>query len=93
MGGGLLPRFWTPTTPQNKRWSEALLGGGSSGRGNGGGGSGGFCPPGGGASRRVGWGEGVQVGQFGGTCPQGQALVHQRLPLPPLALALTIPSP
>ena len=51
------------------------------------GGGGGRCPGGlveGGGSR---W------GNLGGTCPQGQALVHHRLPLPPLALPLTIPSP
>ena len=43
----------------------------------------------GGGGVRKGWGGGVQVGRFGGTCPQGQALVHHRLPLPPLALPLT----
>ena len=32
-------------------------------------------------------------GKVGGTCPQGQALVNHRLPLPPLACPLTIPSP
>ena len=43
-------------------------------------------------------GGGVQEGQFGGElggggCPQGQALVLHRFPLPPFALPLTIPSP
>ena len=39
-----------------------------------------------------GWG-GSKWGNLGGTCHQGQVLVHHRLPLPPLALPLTIPSP
>ena len=55
-----------------------------------------------GGGRGLIWGEGrfgvVQVEQFvcergGGGCPQGRVLVNHRLPLPPLALALTIPSP
>ena len=32
-------------------------------------------------------------GGGGGACPQGQALVNHRLPLPPLAFPLIIPSP
>ena len=58
----------------------------------------------GGGSGRGFWGEGVREGWLGGSrwgdlgwdggvCPQGQALVNHRLPLPPLALPLTIPSP
>ena len=52
----------------------------------------------GGGSGRVGWGVSRRVDLGwgrggGGTCPRGQALVNQRLPLPPLALPLTIPSP
>ena len=40
-----------------------------------------------------GGGRGGLSGAIGGvTCPQGQALVHHTLPLPPLALPLTIPS-
>ena len=52
------------------------LGRGGSGRGDGGGGSG-----------RVGWGGGggSRWGDLGGTCPQGQPVVDDRLPLPPLA--------
>ena len=49
----------------------------------------------GGGYRRVGWLGGGGPGQRfggGGTCPQGQALVNHRLPLPPLDLPLTIPS-
>ena len=61
----------------------------------GGGGSGGFCPRwgGGGGSRRFGWGGGSKWGDLGGICRQSQALVHHRLPLPPLALPLSMPSP
>ena len=36
------------------------------------------------------WGDSGWRGE-GGTCPQGQALVNHRLPLPPLTLPLTIP--
>ena len=62
--------------------------GGGSRRGLGGGGSGGSV--GGGVSRwgKLGWGGGIQVGQFGVWGGGGH-----RLPLPPLALPLTIPSP
>ena len=47
---------------------------------------------GGGGSGRVGWGGGggSRWGDLGVTCPQGQALVHHRLPLPPLTLLPTI---
>ena len=53
---------------------------------------GGFCPGGGVPGGLVGWG-GFKWGDLKGTCPQGQALVHHRLPFPLLALPLTIPSP
>ena len=56
----------------------------------GGGVLGGFCQGGG---VWEGWLGGSRWGNLGVTCPQGQALVHHRLPLPPLALPLTIPSP
>ena len=36
---------------------------------------------------------GGAIWERGGKCPQGQALVNQWLPLPPLALPLTIPPP
>ena len=89
-GGGATPRFWTPTTPPTNCWPEAPWGGASEGvfregewgggiRGAGGGAPGGSVGGGGpsGAIRGVGGGGG------GG----------HRLPLPPLALPLTIPSP
>ena len=53
----------------------------------------GFCRGGGGVREGWGGGRGPRWGELGGTCPQGQVLVHHRLPLPPLALPLTIPSP
>ena len=92
--GGATPRFWTPTTPPTNCWPEAPWGGGGGGgcewgggQGGGGGanGGGGLGGSFGGGSRRVGWG-GVQAGRFGGGG-------GHRLPLPPLALPLTIPSP
>ena len=52
-----------------------------------------FCLRGGGGSRRVGWGEGFRWGNLRGACPQGQALIQHRHPLPTLAFPLTIPSP
>ena len=55
----------------------AWEGGGGSGRCEGGWGGG--LPGRGGPGGLVGWD--VQVGRWGGTCPQGQALVHRRLPL------------
>ena len=87
-GGGGAPRFWTPTTPQTNCSPEAR-GGARGGAGV----QGGLLPRGGGGPG--GWvgGGGSRWGDLGGTCPQGQALVHHRLPLPPLALPLTIPSP
>ena len=69
------------TTPPTNCWPEAPLGGGGSRRGEGGVGGGGFCL------------EVSRWGKLGGTYPQGQALVHRRLPLPPpppVALPRTI---
>ena len=54
---------------------------------------GGGLPEGGRSTGGLVWGGGSTWGNLGGTCPQGQALVNHRLPLPPLALPLTIPSP
>ena len=74
----------------------APLGGGGGGAWEGGfregqGGGGGGLLPGGGGGLQEGWlGEGSKWGNLGVTCPL--ALVHHRLPLPPLALPLTIPS-
>ena len=55
---------------------------------------GGGLPGGGGGSQGglVGVG-GSRWGNLGGTCPQGQELVHHRLTLPSLALPITISSP
>ena len=39
-GGGVTPRFWTPTTPPTNCRPKAPLGGGGGGGGLGGGGSG-----------------------------------------------------
>ena len=47
------------------------------------GGPGGFCLGGGGLGGL--FGGGSRWGNSGGTCPQGQPLVHHRPPLPPLA--------
>ena len=78
--GEATARIWTPTALPTNRWPEAAWEGGFwEEQGGGGGGRGAFA--GGGGSR---WGD------LGGTCPQGQVLVHRRLPLPPLALPLTV---
>ena len=91
-GGGGDSSVLDAKYPPNTCWPEAL-GGRGLGKGNGGG-LGGFCPGGGGGSGRVGWGGGgSRWGDLGATCPQGQVSVHHRLPFPPLALPLTIPSP
>ena len=75
-GGGQLLGSERQLTPQTNLWPEAPLGTmGGGGRVWGAFGLGGV---GGGSS----WGD------LGCTCPQGQALVHHRLPLPPLALPL-----
>ena len=86
-GGAATPGFWTPTTPPTNRWPETPWGGGGLGGGVLGGAMGGGV--------REGWlgGGGSRWGDLGGTCPQAQALVHHRLPLPPFALPLTIASP
>ena len=79
-----------PHPPPNC-WPEAPLGGGGSGWGGWGGvGFGGFCLGWGGPEGLVGGG-GSKWGNLGGTYPQGQALVHRRVPLSPLALPVTIP--
>ena len=96
--GGATHRFWTPTTPPTNCWPEAPWGGGGGGggggiggggggsrRGDGGGGIGGAM---GGGIREGRLGEGVQVGRFGVLGGGGH-----RIPLPPLALPLTIASP
>ena len=96
--GGATPRFWTPTTPQTNCWPEAPWGGGRGG-GIGGGGSGrgewgGGSRRGGAPGESVGGGGGpsgaIRGGGGGGGSRWGR---EHRLPLPPLALPLTIPSP
>ena len=56
-------------------------------------GVGAFAGVGGGVQDGWLFGGGSRWGNLGGTCPQGQALVNDRLPLSPLALPLSIPSP
>ena len=79
-------------------WSSVLLCELGGGHWKGGSGRGEW---GGGRSGRVGWGGGVHVGRFevvGGGVPGGAIWGvggegGHKLPLPPLALPLTIPSP
>ena len=82
-GGGDSSGLDANYPPPTNRWPEAPLGGGGGGLGRGvlGGAMGGGGP-----------GGAIWDGA-GGTCPQGQALVNHRLPLPSLALPLTIHPP
>ena len=60
---------------------------------DGGGGVSGAFVGGGADPGLVGWLEGrSRCDNLGGSCPQGQVLVHHTLHLPPLALPLIIPS-
>ena len=102
--GGATPWFWTPTTPQ-LTVGRRPLGGGIGGGVQGGamrGGGGSRRGLGGGALRegRLGGGPGAAIWGVGGGggsrwsdlgCWRGEG--GHRLPLPPLALPLTIPSP
>ena len=102
-GGGASPRFLMPTTPPTNYWPEAPWGGGG-GDGRGGGPRGANRGVlggawGGGGSGRVGWG-GSRWGDLGwwwgmdlgGVIWGVGALGGHKLPLPPLALYLIIPS-
>ena len=89
---GATLRFWTPTKPPTNCWPEAPWGG-RGGALEGGGGGGGALE---GGSRRGDGGGGLREGRLGGGVQVGRFGVlggGGRLPLPPLALPLTIASP
>ena len=83
--GGDIQSIRTDHCSPTNHWPEAPLGGGGAWEGGSGRADGG--------SRRGFWGGvgGSKWGDMGVTCPQGQALVNHRVPLPPLARPL--PSP